>query len=248
MRFKLISCEVLYREMCAAVARSPHQVDVEFLPKGLHDLGGTPMRDRIQQVLDHVDVTRYDAVLLGYALCGNGAAGLTARDLPLVIPRAHDCIALLMGSRERYQHYFENNPGVYFRSTGWLERGEDMRQDTLEAMRARTGAGHTLEELVEHYGEDDGRYLFDQLNSYRQTYRRITYISTGLEPDDSFAAKAREEAERHGWQFESLPGDLGLFERLLAGNWNEKEFLVVPPGWRVTATYDSGIIDKEPDS
>ncbi len=248
MRFKLISCEVLYREMCAAVARSSHQVDVEFLPKGLHDLGGARMRDRIQEMVDRVDVARYDAILLGYALCGNGAVGLTAKALPLVIPRAHDCIALLMGSRERYQEYFQNNPGVYFRSTGWLERGEDLHQETLSQVRTRTGAGHTLEELIERYGEDNGRYLFDQLNSYRQTYRQLTYISTGLEPDDSFAARARDEAAQRGWAFECIPGDLGIFERLLAGNWDENEFLVVPPGWRVNATYDSGILGKEPAS
>jgi hypothetical protein len=248
MRLKLISCEVLYREMCAAVARSPHQVDIEFLPKGLHDLGGTPMRDRIQVVIDRVDAARYDTVLLGYGLCGNGAAGLTARNLPLVIPRAHDCIALLMGSRERYQHYFENNPGVYFRSTGWLERGEDLSQDTLEAVRARTGAGQTLEDLIQRYGEDNGRYLSEQLHSYRQTYRRLTYIATGLEPDGSFEAKARQEAGQRGWEFECVPGDLGLFERLLAGQWDEKEFMVVPPGWRVTATYDGAVIGKEPAS
>jgi hypothetical protein len=248
MRLKLISCEVLYREMCAAVARSPHQVDVEFLPKGLHDLGGASMRDRIQKVVDTVETARYEAVLLGYALCGNGAAGLTAKAVPLVIPRAHDCIALLLGSRQRYQDYFEKNPGVYFRSTGWLERGEDLRQETLAEIRNRTGAGHTLEELIEHYGEDNGRYLFEQLNAYRETYRQLTYISTGLEPDGSFAAKAREEAGRRGWKFACIPGDLGLFERLLAGNWDENDFLVVPPGWRVTATYDSSIIDKEPAS
>ena len=39
MRLKLIACEVLYRELCAAVARSVNQVDLEFLPKGLHDKG-----------------------------------------------------------------------------------------------------------------------------------------------------------------------------------------------------------------
>ena len=49
MRFKLISCEVLYREMCGAVANSPHQVDVEFLPKGLHDSGCASMRKRLQE-------------------------------------------------------------------------------------------------------------------------------------------------------------------------------------------------------
>ena len=230
MRLKLISCEVLYREMCAAVARSPHQVDLEFLPKGLHDLGGESMRARLQEAADRVDATRYDAVLLGYALCGNGVAGLVSRTLPLVIPRAHDCIALLMGGRDRYRSYFENHPGVFFRSTGWLERGQDLDQAAL---------------LIARYGEDNGRYLFEQFNGYERNYRQLAYIATGLEPDGSFEQRAREEAARRGWQFESIQGDLRLFERLVAGSWDEADFLVVPPGWRVKPTYDGGVIDKE---
>jgi hypothetical protein len=230
VRLKLISCEVLYREMCAAVARSPHQVDLEFLPKGLHDLGGPAMRARLQKAADRVDATQYEAVLLGYALCGNGVAGLVSRNLPLVIPRAHDCIALLMGGRDRYRIYFENHPGVFFRSTGWLERGQDLDQAAL---------------LIARYGEDNGRYLFEQFNGYQRNYRKLAYIATGLEPDGSFERRAREEAARRGWQFETIHGDLRLFERLVAGDWDENDFLVVPPGWRVKPTYDRGIIEKE---
>jgi hypothetical protein len=230
VRLKLISCEVLYREMCAAVARSPHQVDLEFLPKGLHDLGGPAMRARLQKAADRVDATQYEAVLLGYALCGNGVAGLVSRNLPLVIPRAHDCIALLMGGRDRYRIYFENHPGVFFRSTGWLERGQDLDQAAL---------------LIARYGEDNGRYLFEQFNGYQRNYRKLAYIATGLEPDGSFEQQAREEAARRGWQFEIIRGDLRLFERLVAGDWDENDFLVVPPGWRVKPTYDRGIIEKE---
>ena len=226
----MISCKVLYREMCAAVARSPHQVDLEFLPKGLHDLGGPAMRARLQKAADRVDATQYEAVLLGYALCGNGVAGLVSRNLPLVIPRAHDCIALLMGGRDRYRIYFENHPGVFFRSTGWLERGQDLDQAAL---------------LIARYGEDNGRYLFEQFNGYQRNYRKLAYIATGLEPDGSFERQAREEAARRGWQFEIIRGDLRLFERLVAGDWDENDFLVVPPGWRVKPTYDRGIIEKE---
>ena len=246
MKLKLISCEVLYREMCSLVARSPHQVDIEFLPKGLHDLGGAAMLERLQQMADGADPRKYEAVAFGYGLCGNGIAGLVARTVPLVVPRAHDCIALLMGSRERYESYFEANPGVYFRSTGWLERGENTDQLTLNLVRKRTGAGNTLEELIERYGEEDGRYLFEQLNTYQHTYRRLTYISTGLEPDGSLEQRAREEAAHRGWSFELVPGDLALLERLLSGSWDENDFLVVPPGWRITATYDGRVIDKEP--
>ena len=63
----------------------------------------------------------YDAILLGYALCGRGTEGLRAGKTQLVLPRAHDCIGLLMGSRQRYQAYFDTHPGVYFRSPGWVE-------------------------------------------------------------------------------------------------------------------------------
>ena len=37
MRLRLISCEIFFREMCALIARSPHTIDVEFLPKGLSE-------------------------------------------------------------------------------------------------------------------------------------------------------------------------------------------------------------------
>jgi hypothetical protein len=246
MKLKLISCEVLYREMCAVIARSPNEIDVEFLPKGLHDIGGNSMRKRLQEAIDRTDPEQYEAVLLGYALCGNGTAGLEARSLPVVLPRAHDCIALLMGSRERYQNYFEKNRGVYFRSTGWLERGEDLQQETLRIVRNKTGAGYTRDELVLRYGEENGRYLFDELNAYQSAYRQLTYIVTGLEPDDRFERQARQEAACKGWQFERVDGNLSIFERLLACEWDEEDFLIVPPGWRVTATYGTGILDKEP--
>ena len=45
---------------------------------------------------------------------------------PLVLPRAHDCITLLMGSRTEFERYFQDHPGVYYRSTGWVERGADL--------------------------------------------------------------------------------------------------------------------------
>jgi len=152
MRCKLIGCEVLYREMCHACAHSPHQVDVEFLPKGLHDLGGKPMAARIQEVVDRTPEGAYQAILLGYGLCGNGLDGLIARHTRLVLPRAHDCIALLMGSHHRYQVYFEDNPGTYYRSTGWLERGQGLQQLTHQTM----GFDESLEAMIRKYGDDNG--------------------------------------------------------------------------------------------
>jgi hypothetical protein len=242
MRLKLISCEVLFREMCDACAHSPHQVDPEFLPKGLHDLGGRPMAAKIQELVDRTPAGVYDAILLGYGLCGNGLDGLTARHTRLVLPRAHDCIALLMGSRERYQAYFEGNPGTYYRSTGWLERGQGVQQLTHNT----TGFDEPLEALIRKYGEDNGRYLYEKLTRYRSQYRKLTFIETGLEAGGNFVAEAAAEAKQKGWNFERLSGNLAWLRRMVEGEWAEAEFVVAEPGQRIVASYDKGVVKVKP--
>ncbi len=242
MLLKLISCEILYREVCGLIARSVNQVDVQFLPKGLHDIGGAGMREQLQAALDAVEAPKYDAVLFGYALCGMGLAGLTARNTPVVIPRAHDCITLFLGNKERYLEYFNAHPGVYFKTTGWIERGQGLEQLNQKELRDKTGIGYTYEELAARYGEDNAKYLYEQLGNYTRNYGQFTFIETGVEPDGRFERETREEAARRGWKFEKVAGDLGLMRRLIDGPWDENEFLVVPPGGRVTATYDDGII------
>ena len=139
MRLKLISCEVFHREMCAVIARSPNQVDLEFLPKGLHDIGCVGMLARLQAVLDKVEEEKYEAVLFGYGLCNNGLAGLQSRTIPLVVPRAHDCITLFLGSKERYLDYFQNHPGVYFKTTGWIERNAVEGELSQLSIQRKTG-------------------------------------------------------------------------------------------------------------
>jgi len=243
MRILLIGCEVIIRELSDAVTRSPHVVDARFLSKGLHDLGARAMREGLQAAIDEVEARaeKYDAIALGYGLCGNGLAGVEARSIPLVLPRAHDCITLLMGSRTGFETYFRDHPGVYYRSTGWVERGGDV----LPLARTETGAGYTLDALIDRYGEDNGKFLYEELTRYHQTYQQLTFIETGIEPDDRFENEARAEAAAKGWKFEKVRGDLGLFRGLLSGDWDDARFLVVPPGHRIVARPEQGIIAAE---
>lgn len=245
MRLKLISCEVFTREMFDTAARSPHQVDIENLPKGLHDIGCAGMRTRLQAVVDNVDPGRYDAILLGYGLCNNGIAGLTARALPLIVPRAHDCMTLFLGSRERYEHYFRENPGTYFLTSGWIERGEPAGELRQLSIQHANGMDMTFEQLVTKYGEDNAKYLWDELCDQTKHYRQVTFIEMGVEPDGSFREQAAQKAADKGWQFKVEEGSLRLIRKLVNGPWDEEEFLRVPPGHRIATTFGPGLIAAE---
>lgn len=241
MRIRVIACEVLFREISNAASLSPHQVDVEFLEKGLHDYGAAAMRKELQFHIDSTDPVKYDAVAMGYALCGNGLHGLHATRLPLVAPRAHDCIALLMGGRQCYEEYFNANPGTYFRSTGWLERGKDL----VPLAQVKLGLGVSLQALIDKYGEDNGTYLFTELNKYQESYHRLVYIETGLEADKRFEIEAKAEADKCNWEYSKLRGDLRLIRMLVNAEWDPKDFLVVQPGERIVARYDADVIHAE---
>jgi hypothetical protein len=242
MRLKLIACEIVYREICAAVARSINQIDVEFLPKGLHDIGQVGMSARLKEVVEAVDESHYDAILMGYALCSNGLRGLQATKLPIVVPRAHDCITFFLGSKERYLDYFQKNPGVYFKTTGWIERGEGLYQHKEESIATQSGMLATYEEMVEKYGEDNAKFLYDQLCNMTRNYSKLTYISMGIEPDDRFERRSQEVADEKGWKYEKLEGDLSLLQSLVDGPWDDERFLVVPPGSKIDVSYDEKII------
>jgi hypothetical protein len=216
-------------------------VDVEFLPKGLHDQGGAAMRERLQSAIDATDPAKHDVVALAYGLCNNGLAGLQARALPLVLLRAHDCVTAFLGSRARYARYFEERPGTYFETTGWLERGTDGGPYGLPS---QTGTlGFDLKTLASKYGEDNARYILETMTRH---YRRLAFVRMGVEPDASFEERTRELAAERGWEFEALDGDLGLLRRLVDGPWDPAEFLVLQPGERASATLGDEVIVAEP--
>jgi hypothetical protein len=140
-----------------------------------------------------------------------------------------------MGSRAKFQQFFEANSGVYYRSVGWVERGEEVNQQLI-------GLGlNNLEALIERYGESNGRYVYEECMKYVKAYSKVIFIETGLEAGPSFVARALAEANEKKWEFEKIKGDLRLFHRLLAGDWND-DFLIVPPGHWTVASYDKNII------
>ena len=245
MRLKLISCDIFHREMCMLVARSRNIVDVTFLPKGLHDVGKEEMLKRVQQAVDDVTETDYETILLGYGLCNNGIVGLTARTKPIVIPRAHDCITLFLGSQQRYRDYFDSHPGTYFLTSGWLERGDNLGDLRQASIGHQMGMDMTYDELVAKYGQDNASFLYDQLCNTLKNYTQYTFIETGIGPEETLKQQAKCRATESDMKLETIRGDLSLMDRLLNGPWDPKDFLILPVGHRVAAGIEEGLIRAE---
>jgi hypothetical protein len=212
-------------------------VDLKFLPKALHDIGKEKMTAAIQKAIDEIDLADYDALLLGYGLCNNGVTGLTA-PVKMVIPRVHDCIALFFGDRTRYETYFAANPGTYYESTGWIERcgGIIASQYSLH--------NKVYQEYVELYGEENAEYLIETLGGWEANYDTLAYIDTQVGDFCGYKQATKDKAQEKGWRYDEIDGDCGYFDRLLAGNWDDREFLVVDVGNTISGTIDGKVLEE----
>jgi hypothetical protein len=235
---KVIACEVGFREVCACASRSVNRIDLEFLPQGYHDVpqdGSTALQARV----DAVEKDKYDAILLGYGLCNQILSGIQARDTPMVLMRAHDCITFFLGSRERYNDVFTQETGTYYFTAGWLEQRS--RASQVEIREQSAGMGMTLkyDALVEQYGEENARYLMETMSTWSQHYTRGLFIGFDFTSHLPAKRKAQEICKERGWTFEEIEGDLSLLQQRLDGPWEDDSFLVLPSGAgieRVTTT------------
>lgn len=237
MRIHIVACRVLSREINYFAALSPHTVDVTWLPQGLHDTPDALRRmlaDAIGSIHDQVEKNllkhKPDAIALGYGLCSNGVVGLTARDIPLVIPRTDDCIALFLGSQKRYLQLFEQFNGAYWLNNGWIEScGTVVRQRETRQQRWQMYA--------EKYGEDNADYLIEQEGAWISHYSTCAFIHSDVYESSEHLQTAMRVARENGWGFEEIQGDVRMIRALAYGEWNEQEFLIVRPGERVAADY-----------
>lgn len=234
-RFYLVSCHVLWRELCHFAALSRNVFDFRFLEQGLHN---TPdlLRSSLQEAIDSTPEC-CESVLIGYGLCSNGISGIVARDKPLVVMRGHDCITFLLGSKERYREYFDAHPGTYWYSPGWIDTRTQPGKERYERL---------LRQYIETYGEENAEYLMQAEQAWFHNYSNAAYVDLGFGDSEGYKEYTRACADWLKWKCDVLQGSPGLVQRFLDGPWNEDDFLVAPPGSHIVPTHDARIIAAEP--
>ena len=232
MRLKVISCAVLERELQLCASRSKNDIELFFLEQGLHN---TPdeLRRRAQEAIEQADGEGFEAIILGYGLCSRGVVGLKSGKTRLVVPRGHDCITFLLGSKERYREYFDSHPGVYWYSTGWIKHNDQPSQERFERV---------LAEYTEKYGQDNAKYLMEVEQSWIRNYKQATYVDWDWPDAQEQKDFTRRCAKEMGWEYDELLGQSGLLQRLLDGQWRPEEVLVLEPGQEVGESFNENII------
>ncbi len=236
-RMALLACSVFEREIALYGREARHIAEVLFFEMGLHDRPDQ-LRATLQENLDKVDArTDIEAVALAYGLCGLGTVGLQPLRHKLVIPRAHDCVTIFMGSKEAYAEHHRRCPSCYYYTPGWNRGRRVPGPEMLEALRASLSARFEPEEV---------EFLVNTEREQWALHDTATYLDLGTEDAKAEADYARQCADWLGWKFEHLRGDPALLRDLLWGKWDDSRFQIIEPGMQLGHAPDQSILRAEP--
>ncbi len=208
MKTKIIACEVIKEEILTI--KPSHSVDFQFVSMGLH-MYPAKLHKELQQLLDQS--LGYSRIILTYGLCGGAAGNLLATNCLLTVPRVHDCIPLLLGSKPEYQRLQETAKGTFYLSGGWME-GEL----TLLAEYRR---------ICQKYGQQRAAKVMSKMFD---GYHRFLYIHTDHPREATNLAESRETASLLNLKHDCTHGNRRYLEKIVNGPWAEEEFINVPQG------------------
>ncbi len=215
----VISCSVL-NDLLGK--RLPAGIPVTWMDITLHN---TPKKlaAALQERIDAL--SEPSTIIVGYGLCGNGLVGVKSGVHTLVIPRTHDCVAIFLGSHQRYVERFFASANTYYLTKGWLDARDEPLSDYLD--------------YVKQFDEETADYLVEM--KYKH-YRKLCMVGFSQQELDGCRADAMKVADfckqRFGMEYEETIGTTELIEALISMperiDSGDEEFVVVPPGGEIT--------------
>ena len=210
----VIACRVMKPDIDALLT-DELPIEVHYMDQNLHrtpeKLTGV-IRSEIAAVEDYAA-----HIVLGYGLCSNGIVGVAATRQEICVPRVHDCIALMLGSRQAYHDAFQERSGTYYLTAGWVEEEKDP-------------LGSLENEYVPKMGREDAEW---GLREELKHYTHIVLIGSKGSDMAKLRERARKNAEFLEMEYEEVEGSDLYFRKLLFGPYDPTEFVCVPPGEKI---------------
>lgn len=207
----VVACRTIGAELELAMARTGSTLPVVWVESGLHARPAS-LRERLQEELD--GLPDGIAALMAFGFCGKALLGLRAGTRRLVIPKADDCITLLLGSR-RARSSLSESSRTYFLTKGWLDNERNIWGE--------------YNDCVARHGRKRTDAIYKMMLGH---YRHLGLIDTGAYDVHSLYGRTAEIEATLGLARRIVPGGVSFLERLLTGPW-DGEFVVVEPGGTV---------------
>ncbi|MBN1906719.1 MAG: DUF1638 domain-containing protein [Deltaproteobacteria bacterium] len=245
MKLKCICCDALARYAYYCAAQSPHLIDIELVSMGQH-IKPKELNKTLQEKIDSVSDGKYNAILMCYGLCGKATAGLVCRNSPIIIPRAHDCITLYLGSKQEYKEQQRSCPGTIWYTKDYMDRLQNVTESPgMGADTATLYDEEAYEAMVKRMGKERADRIIASMSDMTKHYERIVFIEQGIIEDKKAEEFAHNEALKKGWRFEKIKGDARLIKGLMDGEWPDADYLYLKPGQRIAAGFGDMIVKAD---
>ncbi|QSX08624.1 DUF1638 domain-containing protein [Alkalibacter rhizosphaerae] len=213
MKTLILSCNTIRAELDLTIQQWNIPYPVIYLESGLH-LEPDLLRKEMQKILDRV--SNVDQVLLIMGFCGNAVVGLKTNDFRLVVPKADDCLTLLLGSMDRRKEV-QREKNTYFLSKGWLDMFDDVEKTMMDEYHRMT----------KRYGQERAEKIF---RSYYRHYERLGVIDTGAFDMDDMLEQAKSTAAMMDLEIEPLKGTMNFLDAFVLGPWDDDtRFIRIEP-------------------
>ena len=210
----VIACRVMKADIDALLP-GDESIEVHYLDQNLHRtperLGGL-VQEKIDAVAGYAG-----HIVLGYGLCSNGIVGVRAVNQEICVPRVHDCIALMLGSRQAYHDAFKARAGTYYLTAGWVAE----QKDPLGALE---------NEYIPKMGREDAEW---GLREELKHYTHIVLIGSEGADMAALRKRAKENADFLGMKYEEVDGSPRYFRKLLFGPYDPSDFVCIAPGEKI---------------
>lgn len=210
-KYMMVACQNIQDEIRDAMRAAQLDYSVYYLPSGTHD-SPDKMRATLQTLIDRL--TGIDYMLLPMGRCGNATVGLRAERFSLVLPKCEDCINLVLSESSLKV----NRPtGTFFFTDGWL--------------RSIFSADREYERTTKQYGKEQSDIVMNMIYS---GYQHFALLDTGLYNLDRAKKQLQPLAETVSVDFTKMPAPYGVLKKMVALDFENENFVIVPPGVKVT--------------
>ncbi|MCR3921589.1 MAG: DUF1638 domain-containing protein [Firmicutes bacterium] len=213
MRSLVITCATIRAELEQVIKKTQFKDPVLYLESGLHN-NPKKLHAVMQEILARIDNVDQVLIVMGY--CGNAVLDLQAHNYRMIIPRADDCLTMLLGSQARRQEV-QQEKQTYFFSKGWLQYFDNLEKDIVT----------DLTRMEARYGKERAEKIFRSMFKH---YKRAGVIDTGIFDIDELMLQAREKAQTMQLDCEVIPGTTDFLAKFLTGPWESDNFIIINAG------------------